>query len=217
MPFLDRMANSGLVIDNGILRRVARRVATQVDRLVHTSARRAAAHRVRSRPVPRRVVVVCYGNICRSPYAAEALRRRLAEFGFDQVEVDSVGFIGPGRPAHEQAQSCGARRGADLTRHRSRLFLAEDAGADLLLAMTRDHRDLLVRTYGIADRIELLADFDLDDPPAREIADPYGADDVEFNRVFDQIDRSIAGLVGLWRGAKREASDQRPGAGGRAW
>ncbi len=211
------MANSGLAIDNGLFRRVVRRVATQVDRLVHTSARRAAAQRVRSRPVPHRVVVVCYGNICRSPYAAAALRLRLAESGFDQVEVDSVGFIGPGRPAHDQAKASGARRGADLSRHRSRLFVPDDARADLLLTMTRDHRDSLLRTYGVGGRIELLADFDLDDPPAREIADPYGADEAEFNRVFDQIDRSLAGLVGLWRGLKRGDSDQRPGPGSGAW
>ena len=41
---------------------------------------------------PLRLLVVCLGNICRSPMAEGALRARLAEAGLDgRVEVDSAG------------------------------------------------------------------------------------------------------------------------------
>jgi len=182
-------------LGNGIVRRVVRRIESRLDALIHSTARRRAGQRVSSRRVPRRIVVVCYGNICRSPYAAEALRLKLADAALAWIEVDSVGFIGPGRAAHDQARAHALQRGADLSRHLSRQFSLTDARADLVLVMTREHLEALRRQFPLRDRLELLADFDVDDPPAREIADPYGADDAEFTRVFDQIDRSIDGLV----------------------
>jgi protein-tyrosine phosphatase len=46
-------------------------------------------------PEPLRLLVVCLGNICRSPMAEGALRARLAEAGLDKaVTLDSAGTSG---------------------------------------------------------------------------------------------------------------------------
>ena len=181
-------------------RKVVERVLSRVDRVTHTRDRARARLRAARRGRPRRVVVTCYGNICRSPYAAAYLKHRLAQHGIDDVEVDSAGLYGPGRPAHEQAAAVARSRGVSLDDHRSRLFRqAEVAEAELVLVMTRHHRELFLRQFGVpAGRVELLGDFDVADPPYREITDPYGRPEAEFIRVFDQIERSIDGLSAAW-------------------
>lgn len=167
-----------------------------LDRLTHSSDRRRARTRLGRGRLPRRILIVCYGNICRSPYAEAYLRRRLQEAGMQDVEVESAGFFGPNRPADKRGSAIARLRGLDLGNHQSRLVQPADAArADLVLAMTRRHRDELVRCFGIPpERVELLGDFDPADPPQREIADPYGQSDEFFQEVFGQIERSIVGF-----------------------
>ncbi|MBN9177771.1 MAG: low molecular weight phosphatase family protein [Microbacterium sp.] len=88
------------------------------------------------------ILTVCTGNICRSPLAAELLATRLADLG---VTVSSAGTRArDGAPMTPEAQELAAARGipASLSaEHAARyLTLAHIAGADLVLAMTRDHR-----------------------------------------------------------------------------
>jgi protein-tyrosine phosphatase len=180
--------------------RFVEKVLSGVDQLTHTWSRSRAATRARRREPPRRVVFVCYGNICRSPYAEACLRRALAISGLAGIEIESAGFIGPDRPADRQASAIARERGLDLGAHRSRLVAAANLSrADLCLVMTRAQRDQLLAGFGVPDdRVELLGDFDVDDPPRREIPDPYGKPDEEFRRVFSQIERSVAGLRAIW-------------------
>jgi protein-tyrosine phosphatase len=180
--------------------RVVEKLHSSIDRLTHTRDRRRAAVRVRRRGPPKRIVIVCYGNICRSPYAAAYLRRKLELIGVHGIEVESAGFIGPDRRANNQAASIALERGLDLSNHRSRLFQRTDAErADLVLAMTRTQRELLIQQFGVTrGQVELVGDFDVEDPPYREILDPYGRSDEEFRRVFLQIERSIEGVCASW-------------------
>jgi len=154
------------------------------------------------RGCPRRVVFVCYGNICRSPYAAEFSRKRLTAVGVRELIVESAGFIGPGRPANERGAAIAMNRGVDLSEHRSTLITkARLEKADLILVMSRRQRSKLVEQFGVPeDRVELLGDFDSHDPPHREIIDPYGKPDTDFIAVFEQIERSIEVLCGIWGG-----------------
>ena len=84
------------------------------DRLLHARRRREARTRLAAR---RRgsVLVICHGNICRSPFAAALLSRELAPYG---VPVASAGFIGAGRPAPPEALA--AARAGGLSERCSR-------------------------------------------------------------------------------------------------
>lgn len=192
-----------MTVEEGI-RRLVEKMLSGVDRVTHTWSRARAAARARRRERPRRVVFICYGNICRSPYAAARLRHMLAASGVTGVEVDSAGFIGPDRPADPQAAAIARERGLELGAHRSKLVGAADVRrVDLCLVMTRAQRDQLREEYGVpAGRVELLGDFDVADPPHREIPDPYGKPNEEFRRVFGQIERSVAGLSVIWPSRK---------------
>lgn len=170
------------------------------DRWMHAARHRNAVAAVRDRlgRASRdggHVLVVCYGNICRSPYAAAVIRRALAPLA---VPVTSAGIVGAGRPvpafAHESAQ----RRGEDLTAHRSQPLsptLVRDAA--LIIVMDTEQRELVKRRYVCdASAIVLLGDLDPAPIMKRAIRDPYAQSADVFEEVFTRIDRCGAVLAG---------------------
>src|SRR3989442_8878821 len=90
----------------------------------------------------KQILLVCTGNICRSPLAAALLTRALAERGFEGIDVSSAGTgAWDGAPASEGAYLVGLERGLDLSGHRARLLTRELVeAADLILTMARHHR-----------------------------------------------------------------------------
>lgn len=155
-------------------------------------------------PGPRieRVLVVCYGNICRSPFAERLLARACAG-----LEVRSAGFeAGEGDPAQPDAIRVAAEFGIDLSDHAARRMRREDVDwADLILGMTgRHHAMLHARWPERADRLRLLGDF-LSGPPYA-LEDPWGCPPEIFRAVYRRIERATAGLVGRIGDRGRAAS-----------
>jgi protein-tyrosine phosphatase len=93
------------------------------------------------------ILVVCTGNICRSPIAEGFLRQVLGERRIDGVQVESAGVSGlDGSPAVHEAVSALAERGVDISSHLARTLTRRMAeSADLVLAMTSDQRDAMAR------------------------------------------------------------------------
>ncbi len=92
------------------------------------------------------VLLVCTGNLCRSPMAAALLRKRLAGLGLaEQVQVMSAGiWARPGLPAVPIARSLLAEHGASLEGHLSQpVTEAMLAAADLVIVMEESHRRYL--------------------------------------------------------------------------
>jgi len=86
-----------------------------------------------------RILLVCLGNICRSPVAEAALRRALASAGLVDVEVDSAGtdVWRPGEAPDARMTAAAHELGLEL-QGAARQVAAEDfTTADLLLAMDR--------------------------------------------------------------------------------
>jgi len=94
-------------------------------------------------PTVSTILVVCTGNICRSPMAAGFLRAGLAARGATGVAVTSCGISGwEGSEAVPEAIEAMVEQGLDITGHRARRFdrqMARDA--DLVLAMAAEHRE----------------------------------------------------------------------------
>jgi protein-tyrosine phosphatase len=149
------------------------------------------------------VLMVCMGNICRSPTAEAALRQRLEALGLEQrVRVDSAGTHGYhlGSPPDERAQRHGRARGLDLSSLKARKVALEDFNRfDLVLAMDEDNLQELRRLApeGTAGRVKLLMEFARNHREVRGIPDPYYGAETGFERVLDLVSDACDGLAGV--------------------
>jgi protein-tyrosine phosphatase len=165
------------------------------DRALHPRRRAAALARVRAEPLPASLLVVCQGNIYRSPYAAHALARALPPELRAAVRISSAGFVGPGRPAPPAAVAEAARRGVDLEPHRSRL-LPVPAGCGLVVVMdAAQRRAALQRGACAAADVLVLGDFDPLPVDARGVRDPWREDAAVLEACYNRIDRCVAALA----------------------
>jgi protein arginine phosphatase len=125
----------------------------------------------------KRILLVCTGNICRSPLAAALLERALTERGVGGVAVSSAGTgAWDGAPVSEGAYLVGLERGLDLSGHRARLLTRELVeGADLVLTMARHHR-ARVDELGGEGRVFVLGEYAGREGDAAEVSDPFGGD-----------------------------------------
>ena len=177
-----------------IVRRFLQALRELPDRLTHGARHAAALERLRDLPAPRAILVVCHGNLCRSPYAAAALRRA-CESAKITVQVASAGFVGPQRQPPAEAIAAAASRGATLESHRSRLIGREmiDA-ADLVVVMDSRQAAAVSAPRLGARRVVVLADLD-PESTARAIRDPFGQVRAAFDECYERIDRCVAELV----------------------
>jgi protein-tyrosine phosphatase len=168
---------------------------TAPGRLLHPLRRRAARQTLKGRR-PRSVVVVCHGNICRSPVAGALLARALVRVG---TRVDSAGFLGANRPAPPEAVAAAARRGVDLSMHRSRLLTPALArSADLIVVMEpRQQREVLDRFGRSLRDVVVLGDFDPTPLQARAIRDPVEQGPEVFDESYARIERCVRELATL--------------------
>ena len=124
--------------------------------------------------------MVCSGNICRSPMAAEYLRHRAARDGLAHLVVASAGTLGiEGETASLQAVRAMEELGLDLSAHRSKGIAATDlVSADLVIAMSHDHLvELAHRFPDVGGERYLLRAFEDGPDPAsdpRDLEDPIG-------------------------------------------
>lgn len=151
-----------------------------------------------------RLLVICHGNVCRSPFAAAVLHHALHDSG---ILVDSAGFVWPGRPVPLHAQVAAEERGIRLTGHRSQT-LTETMLREARLVVVMDvAQRRLLRRPSIVTVPELLGDLDPEPIEKRAIRDPWGQSPPVFADVFGRIERCATALVhGLREASSRAAS-----------
>lgn len=146
------------------------------------------------------VLMVCMGNICRSPTAAAMLRHLQQQIAPGlELRVDSAGTHAyhVGEPADERAQAAARRWGLDLSAHRGRVITASDFDRfGYLLAMDRANLRRLenLRPPGNRAALGLLLDY-AEDPPLREVPDPYYGGPQGFERVLELVAQGCRGLL----------------------
>lgn len=126
-----------------------------------------------------RVLMVCLGNICRSPTAEAVFARMLEDEGLaDRVEVASAGTGAwhVGNPPDERSAAAAARRGITLRGTAQQVRHQDFQDYDLLVAMDASNRRDLLRLAGddqdARAKVVLLRELD---PEADEtdVPDPY--------------------------------------------
>lgn len=155
----------------------------------------------RAKPVKTRVLMVCMGNICRSPTAEAVLRHKLKAAGLDKtVEVDSAGTYGGhvGEPPDTRAQRHAKLRGYDLSRLRARRLTAEDfTRFDWVIAMDGDNLSRMAELapVGHRARMELLMAHATRHAEVAAVPDPYYGPPAGFDHVLDLIEDACDGLL----------------------
>ena len=141
----------------------------------------------------RHILVVCVGNICRSPMAEALLRDALR--GQEEITVESAGLGAlVGHPADKHAVELMSEQGIDITAHRARQLHPDMvAAADLNLAMEARHKTSIdtadPTARGKIHRLGEWQDKDIDDPyrqPKAAFADALK--DIE-DGVVDWVER----------------------------
>ncbi|WP_104083270.1 hypothetical protein [Cryobacterium sp. Y11] len=100
-----------------------------------------------------RILIVCTGNICRSPLAEQLLRASLSAAGIDAVVTSAGTRAMTGSAMTPEAAVLSTQYGAASTDHIARQLTEQlIAGADLVLTATRDHRREVVTLLPKATR-----------------------------------------------------------------
>ncbi len=147
-----------------------------------------------------RVLMVCLGNICRSPMAHGVFAARIREHGLEHaIEVDSAGTAGyhvgakPDRRASQEARS----RGYDLDDLRARQLEPEDfLEFDYILTMDDANYRNAEAIRPPEARAELLRFLDFAPQfDEHEVPDPYYGGDEGFVHVMDLVEAAADGLL----------------------
>ena len=152
-----------------------------------------------------RVLLVCMGNICRSPLAHGVFRRRIGAEGLQtHIDLDSAGTHGyhAGSAPDERAQSAAARRGIDISDLRARGVEQGDFEAfDLILAMDDENIEVLraMSDDQHHEKIHLFMEYTAGHT-GRIVPDPYYGGPIGFERVLDMIEEAAEGFVTRLRG-----------------
>lgn len=133
------------------------------------------------------ILVVCTGNLCRSPMAAGLLSHKLEIKGLAHHRVFSAGvWAVDGHPASEHAITVMAERDIDITDHIAHTITADDvAEADLILVMSREHEQMIHNTWPQYEwKVHRLSEMA---GKRKNVQDPYGGPIEEYRTCADTI------------------------------
>ena len=139
----------------------------------------------------RHILVVCVGNICRSPMAEALLKRELR--GQDGYKVESAGLGAlVGHPASEHSVDLMAEIGEDITGHRARQIHPDMvSAADLVLVMEAGHK----RAIDDADSTARGKVYRFGEWQDIDIADPYRREREAYEVALRDIEAGVASWV----------------------
>lgn len=135
-----------------------------------------------------RILMVCLGNICRSPLAHGILESILPS---DKFYVDSAGTgnYHIGAPPDQRSIDVARLHGIDISKQKCRQFQVSDFDAfDVIYVMDESNfKDVvnLARDQNDIAKVKLI--LDKDGHPKNEVPDPYFGDDKDFATVFNLL------------------------------
>ncbi|GAB3426368.1 low molecular weight protein-tyrosine-phosphatase [Niabella aquatica] len=149
------------------------------------------------------ILMVCLGNICRSPLAEGILQHKIQEAGLDW-KVDSAGTNGyhVGEAPHRLSQKVARARGLDISGQCARRFVAADFDRfDKIYAMADDVIDEM---KGIArekfdpSKVDLLMN-EVYPGKNRDVPDPWYGPEPGYHDVYDMIDKACDAIIDKYK------------------
>lgn len=145
------------------------------------------------------IVVVCTGNICRSPMGERLLAHALKkEAGpLKNLKVISAGtHAASGQPASYHSVKALEKANIDLSDHKSQPVSEEMLKRSVaVFCMSQSHRDILSVLYPeYADRFHLYREF-MERPERSDIVDPFGLNASAYENSLDNMVEAIPSLL----------------------
>ncbi|MDV6251691.1 low molecular weight protein-tyrosine-phosphatase [Vibrio sp. EA2] len=140
----------------------------------------------------KKILVVCMGNICRSPTGEAVLRAKANDLGI-AVEIDSAGTIGyhTGNLPDQRAMLAGKQRGYSFSGIRARQVKNDDFEYfDLILAADKANFADLLDSCPVEHRHKISLFLSHSDSNYEEIPDPYYGGEDGFELVLDLIEEA---------------------------
>ncbi|HCE2679996.1 TPA: low molecular weight phosphotyrosine protein phosphatase [Vibrio parahaemolyticus] len=145
----------------------------------------------------KKILVVCMGNICRSPTGEAVLRAKAEELGVD-VDIDSAGTIGyhTGNTPDTRAMAAGKQRGYSFKGMRARQVSVQDfEDFDLVLAADKANLADLLDICPVEHRHKVSLFLSHSNSSYDEIPDPYYGGDDGFELVLDLIEEASVAVL----------------------
>jgi protein-tyrosine phosphatase len=146
-----------------------------------------------------KILMVCLGNICRSPLAEGILQEKAFNAGL-KWSVESAGTNGyhNGEPPHRLSQKVATLNGIDISRQRSRVFTIKDFEVyDKIYVMAQEVIDDLKRICGKkynAEKVELLMN-EVHPGEDIDIPDPWYGTEPGYHEVYKMIDKACDAII----------------------
>jgi L-malate glycosyltransferase len=177
-----------------LTQRILHRIACARGRRRMAQIRRRPAALMAAIRSARSVLIVCHGNIIRSPFAERLLRRALGSCS--RPTLSSAGLYAiPGNPPHQYALLTALSRAIDMDGHAaSPLSRDRVAASDVILVMDVWQLVELLRRFPEARQKTFLFACLATNVPL-EVEDPVNGDRAMFEDCFDHIARAAAPLV----------------------
>lgn len=146
-----------------------------------------------------KILMVCLGNICRSPMADGLMRKKIKEFNLN-VEVDSAGTAGDhiGNAPDPRMRETAKSFGVPIDTLRGRQFVVSDFDTfDRIYVMDKSNQNnvlKLAKTDEHKQKVSLILN---ESTPGQdlEVPDPYFGGDQGFKDVFDMLDDATDKIV----------------------
>ena len=144
-------------------------------------------------------LMVCLGNICRSPLAEGILQHKAQEAGLHwQVESAGTGSWHIGSSPHPLSQRVAEINGIDISGQRCRQFQKEDIlQFDFIYVMDENNYDdvrAMSREFWNESKVDLLMN-ELYPGENRSVPDPYLGTEKDYHKVFDLIDKACDKII----------------------
>lgn len=150
-----------------------------------------------------KILMVCLGNICRSPLAEGILQHKADAAGLGW-QVDSAGTNGfhIGEAPHHLSQKISRLNGIDISAQRARRFTAADfQHYDKIYALAGDVLDNIRRAAGKAfdpSKAGLLMD-ELHPGRNMDVPDPYYGPEADYHEVYKMIDQAADKIIAKYQ------------------
>jgi protein-tyrosine phosphatase len=144
-----------------------------------------------------KILMVCLGNICRSPLAEGILQKKLADAGLSKIVVDSAGTINNHVGQHPDQRSIlnAKKHGVDISRHTGRQLMESDFSnfQKIYVMDSSNYSDAmkLAKTSEEREKVQMILN-ELEPGKNASVPDPYFGGEQGFELVFQLLDKACA-------------------------